>query len=547
MPRPHSSHDSTAHNENDDDDDDETAPLVGALKSDNARKESRWHRTLAALPPASFFLLFTEFAERACYFGVAATLVLYMQQMLSFAASTTSAVSSAFTFAAYGFVLLGGWAADRGLGAAPTVAAFGAAYLVGLALLSASASPAAFAAFPYGPTWAVAGLGAGLGLIALGTGGIKANVASLVGNQLRGVSAPQEVETAYRYYYLFINVGSTVGTLVVPLLQHVGPAVALSSSQASSACGNASSSEQEQGDSGYYASFTLCTALFACAFIVFLAGWPFYARTTATGKTSILTRAAAMAMRARENRLKRGAAFWSVPAGRDHWMWWACVDAAAAPGDDDAQFVADVTATLFAVRPFLATMPVYWVAYLTMGTVMVFQAELMYLPWGMAANQLMAADHVFIIVLVPVIDAVVLPTLRSATGLALTAVTRISAGFVLAALSMFAAAGVQVAVNGAACQGRVNALAQLPQYFLLAASEVLVGAGSLEYVYLHSAASMKSVAMSALLFTTAVAAAIQAAYSPALQQAVYVWVFVGLGCAVAAAGGVLVVAFGGRD
>jgi dipeptide/tripeptide permease len=61
--------------------------------------------------------------------------------VLNYSASAINAVTSAFNFLGYSFVLLGGWLSDRSLGRRKTILVFGTIYLFSLVLLAVSASP----------------------------------------------------------------------------------------------------------------------------------------------------------------------------------------------------------------------------------------------------------------------------------------------------------------------------------------------------------------------------------------------------------------------
>ena len=69
----------------------------------------------------------------------------------------------------------------------------------------------------------VIGLALGLGLIALGSGGIKPCVSAHVGDQF-GTSNAGLLPKVYSYFYFSINLGAFISTLLTPLLlEHYGP------------------------------------------------------------------------------------------------------------------------------------------------------------------------------------------------------------------------------------------------------------------------------------------------------------------------------------
>ena len=99
--------------------------------------------------------------------------------------------------------ILGAWLADRVMGAERTL--FYAAILVMLGHISLSALPG------------LLGVGVGLVLIALGSGGVKANCTSLVGT-LYEPGDPNR-DAGFSIYYLGINLGAFAGPLLTGLVQ----------------------------------------------------------------------------------------------------------------------------------------------------------------------------------------------------------------------------------------------------------------------------------------------------------------------------------------
>lgn len=118
-----------------------------------------------------------------------------------------------FVIGVYFFPLLGGWLADRFFGKYRTVLWMSLIYCLGHLCL---------ALFEHHPT----GFYAGLGLIALGAGGIKPLVASFVGDQF-DQSNKHLAKTVFDAFYWIINFGSFFASLLSPLfLKHFGAAVA---------------------------------------------------------------------------------------------------------------------------------------------------------------------------------------------------------------------------------------------------------------------------------------------------------------------------------
>ena len=110
-----------------------------------------------------------------------------------------------FIFANYFTPLLGAWLSDKLWGRYHTILYVSLVYCLGNLTL----------AFGVGSVW---GLYTGLGLVALGSGGIKPCVSAFCGDQFR----PEQsglLQKAYGLFYWSINFGSFFSFLVIPWLK----------------------------------------------------------------------------------------------------------------------------------------------------------------------------------------------------------------------------------------------------------------------------------------------------------------------------------------
>ena len=108
-----------------------------------------------------------------------------------------------FIMVAYIFPVLGGLLSDVFLGKYRTIIILSLVYCLGHAALAANETRL--------------GLFLGLGLIALGSGGIKPCVAAHVGDQF-GKSNDHLLSRVFSWFYFSINVGGVLATLSAPLL-----------------------------------------------------------------------------------------------------------------------------------------------------------------------------------------------------------------------------------------------------------------------------------------------------------------------------------------
>ncbi|HEV8112263.1 MAG TPA: peptide MFS transporter [Planctomycetota bacterium] len=166
--------------------------------------------TLHSAPDTSFFghprglmtLFFTEIWERFSYYGMRAILILFMTTSLAagglgFNASQAGAIYGIYVSLVYLLSLPGGWIADRILGARRSVLVGGIVIMCGHICL----------AVPMLPTFY-----AGLGMIVIGTGLLKPNISTMVG-QLYGPSDARR-DAGFSIFYMGINIGAFVSPLV---------------------------------------------------------------------------------------------------------------------------------------------------------------------------------------------------------------------------------------------------------------------------------------------------------------------------------------------
>lgn len=177
---------------------------------------------LEGLPPGIPHIIGNEAAERFSFYGMKAVLAVFMVQYLHLLdAGAGGAMSEAratewvhlFTGAVYLTPFLGALIADGFAGKYRTIIALSLVYCAGHAAL------ACMGVFGNSPYW----LAAGLGLIALGSGGIKPCVSAHVGDQF-GERNSHLLSRAFNWFYFSVNAGAFVSTLFTPwLLEWYGP------------------------------------------------------------------------------------------------------------------------------------------------------------------------------------------------------------------------------------------------------------------------------------------------------------------------------------
>ncbi len=143
----------------------------------------------------------TEMWERFSYYGMKALLPLYLVAPggLHMSAATATAIYSVYLSLVYLLALPGGWFADRVLGPRKTVAVAGVIIMLGHLTLALPSSGTFFA---------------GLGLVAIGSGLLKANISTMVGHLYEGPDDPRR-DGGFTLFYIGINVGAFAAPLVI--------------------------------------------------------------------------------------------------------------------------------------------------------------------------------------------------------------------------------------------------------------------------------------------------------------------------------------------
>jgi POT family proton-dependent oligopeptide transporter len=174
----------------------------------------------SGMPPGIPYIIGNEAAERFNFYGMRAVLVVFMTQYLVNRSGARDTMSENeanqwyhwFVASNYFFPMLGAIISDAFLGKYRTIFWVTLVYCAGSVVLALDHTRL--------------GLGVGLGLIALGAGGIKPCVSSHVGDQFGPDNQPL-LSRAFGWFYFSVNFGSFFSILLIPwLLEHYGPGLA---------------------------------------------------------------------------------------------------------------------------------------------------------------------------------------------------------------------------------------------------------------------------------------------------------------------------------
>ncbi|RLB49306.1 MAG: MFS transporter [Deltaproteobacteria bacterium] len=175
---------------------------------------------IAGMPPGIPYIVGNEAAERYSYYGMRAILVIFMTKFLMNASGELDPMTDeqakawfhVFVTAVYFFPIFGAIVADAFFGKYRTIMVLSIVYCLGHLTLAIDDTRI--------------GLAVGLGLIAVGSGGIKPCVSAHVGDQF-GQTNAQLLPKIFGWFYFSINVGALASILFAePLLNRFGPSVA---------------------------------------------------------------------------------------------------------------------------------------------------------------------------------------------------------------------------------------------------------------------------------------------------------------------------------
>ncbi|CAN5311330.1 N/A [soil metagenome] len=166
---------------------------------------------ISTMPPGVPYIIGNEAAERFSFYGMRSILIIFMTTYLVKSTGELDTMSDAeargyfslFVGAVYFLPVLGAIIAETFLGKYRTILWLSIVYCLGHFALALDDTRT--------------GLMIGLGLIALGSGGIKPCVSANVGDQF-GESNKHLLSKVFGWFYFSINAGSFVSTIVCPIL-----------------------------------------------------------------------------------------------------------------------------------------------------------------------------------------------------------------------------------------------------------------------------------------------------------------------------------------
>ncbi|KAM9305731.1 solute carrier family 15 member 2 [Gastrophryne carolinensis] len=355
------------------------------------------------------FIIVNEFCERFSYYGMKAVLTLYFVNYLRWNENLSTTVYHAFSGLCYFTPIIGATIADAWLGKFLTIFWLSILYVIGHVVKSVGAIPTLGDSTLH-VTLSIIGLIA----IAFGTGGIKPCVSAFGGDQFEEEQARERTKF-FSIFYMSINAGSLISTLVTPLLR---------------------GGVQCFGQDCFALAFGVPAALMFIALVAFVGGSGMYRKTAPQG--NIFAQVFKCIGFAMKNRWRHRSK--EFPK-REHWLDWASEKYSRRLITE----VKMVTKVLFLYIP----LPMFWALFDQQGSRWTLQATRMnadFTAFVIQPDQIQVLNPLMILILIPVFDLGIYPLLRLCK-INFTPIAKMSAGMILAAMAFAVAAVIEIKTN----------------------------------------------------------------------------------------------------
>lgn len=367
--------------------------------------------------------------------------------------------------------IFGGWLSDSYLGKFKTIIFMSFIYVLGSSSLAVSAVPGLMGTPPNPLLTFFA-----LILIGVGTGGIKPNISSFVGDQFEPTST-EAITGVFAVFYFLINAGSLISTTVTPIIK---------------------------AQSNYAYAFGLPAILLLVATVLFISGGFGYTKY----------------------KVPKGPSVFSIFYNTIHTAWVEKnkVKRLVGPFIDNKPFldyakeamgeniVNDVRSVLNVFYVFLP-LPIFWSLYDQHSSRWVFMAQEMNTKLGnvkFEAEQVQILNPLLLLMMIPVFDRLIYPFF-SRRGIFLHPLKhKMVLGMILTLISFALSGALQIYVDTQPAN-TVSVFMMLPQFWVLSCAEILVSITGLEFAYSQAPQWMKSLVMAGWLLTTALGNALVAA------------------------------------
>ncbi|MCM2349815.1 MAG: POT family MFS transporter [Bacteriovoracaceae bacterium] len=387
------------------------------------------------------YIVGNEACERYSYYGMRSILTVFMIQVLLMQEAEATSVYHLFAGACYLFPILGAYISDRFWGKYKTILYLSLVYCLGHAVLA---------------IWETKlGLYWGLGLIAIGSGGIKPCVSAHVGDQFKA-NQKHLLKKVFELFYFMINFGSFFSTLVTPwTLKAYGPSIA----------------------------FGIPGVLMLIATFIFWMGRNEFVHVPPTKSDGHGMFNVVLSAFKHSNARKTGESF---------------LDGAI---KEHSQEQIDAVKAVFDIAKLFASITIFWALFDQHGSSWVVQAmnmDLVFMGVEFEASQIAAWNPIMVMGLIPLFSMVVYPFLDK-LNITSTPIKRMTLGMFVAAISFALIGGLQLWMDTSA--DKINVMWQFFPYLVITMAEVMISITGLEFAYTQAPRAMKSSIMSIWLLT----------------------------------------------
>ncbi|KAN0055761.1 hypothetical protein ACTA71_011647 [Dictyostelium dimigraforme] len=463
--------------------------------------------------PKSFpFILGNEFCERFSYYGIKTILILYLTNYMEYSDDKSTIILHSFNFIAYLFPVFGAYVADTKIGKFKTILIFSFVYILGSIVLSVTSIDGVVGEKGHRSPF---GIIVGLGFIAMGTGGIKSNVPTFAGDQLKS-NQGNLLEKFFQLFYWCISLGGLTSTLLTPILRKYV---------------------------GFWLAFGIPSFLLICSTTIFLSGSKFYVKRPAS--ESILWTAMKIVgfairekfkiLKSKYKRNSRGMLYTNpyTSVSGTNWMDLSKIEY-------DSQLVDSIKASLNVFLVF-TPLPFFWCMFdqtSSRWTIQAAQLNTCLFNNGKSVciepEQIQAINPLVVMILIPIVEYTIYKPLKH-LGYNLKPLVKMSIGMVLAVISFLIAMFLQISIdNSIENDGIINSSGSsigsnssiisssssgnfisdnndvksnlsvwllVPQFLIITIAEILISIPGLEFAYANAPSSMKSIIMSGWLLT----------------------------------------------
>ncbi|KAG5243076.1 proton-dependent oligopeptide transport family protein [Salix suchowensis] len=464
------------------------------------------------------YILGNECCERLAYYGMSTNLVNYLEDRLNQGNVAASNNVTNWSGTCYITPLIGAFLADSYLGRYWTIASFVVIYIIGMTLLTLSASvpglkPSCDKDSCHPTTGQTAAFFVALYFIALGTGGIKPCVSSFGADQFDETDETEKKKKSsfFNWFYLSINIGALIASSVLVWIQmNVGwgwgfgiPAVAMALAVVFFFLGSKLYRIQKPGGSPITRIIQVIVASFR-KYQVQVPDDKSLLYETAEEESQI--------QGSRKLELTDKFKFFdraAVETRTDN------IKGLTNPWRLCTVTQVEELKSIIRLLPIWASGIVFATVYSQMSTMFVLQGNTMDQKMGprfkIPSASLSLFDTLSVIFWAPVYDRVIVPYARKFTGheRGFTQLQRMGIGLVISIVSMIVAGVLEVVRLKFVRENNYYDLEyipmtifwQVPQYFLIGCAEVFTFIGQLEFFYDQAPDAMRSLC-SALSLTT---------------------------------------------